>query len=115
MSIRSIPELLKAAFFDWLEHKAYRLAAAMAYYAVVSLAPLLIIVIALVALIYGQAAAEGHIAAQIEGLVGPRGAQAIQEIIAYADRSSAGVIASVLAIATLHKRLAHYRIRAGVL
>ncbi|HET9531050.1 MAG TPA: YhjD/YihY/BrkB family envelope integrity protein [Blastocatellia bacterium] len=101
MKVRSILELFKAAFSDLQKDKASRLAAATAYYAIISLAPLLIIVIAMVALVFGQEAAQGHIAGQIQHLVGERGAQAIQEIIVHASRPSTGVIASVIAIATL--------------
>jgi membrane protein len=63
--------LLTETFSRWLEDRAPRLGAALAYYTVFSLAPLLIIVIAIAGLAFGEAAAEGRIVEQIQGVVGP--------------------------------------------
>jgi membrane protein len=68
--------LLRNSFIEWLEDKAPRLGAALAYYTAFSLSPLLVIVIAIAGLVFGQEAAEGQIIAQMQGLVGQDGAQA---------------------------------------
>ncbi|MFO7170672.1 MAG: YhjD/YihY/BrkB family envelope integrity protein, partial [Chloroflexota bacterium] len=68
-------ELLKQTFNDWNEDKAPRLAAALAYYTAFSLAPLLVIAIAIAGLVFGEEAARGQIVGQIGGLVGPEGAE----------------------------------------
>ncbi len=102
MKIQDIWELLKATFSEWSEDKASRLAAALAYYTVFSLAPLLIIAIAVAGMVFGQEAARGEIVAQIESVVGQQGAEAIQTMIANAGQSTdGGIIATVIGLATL--------------
>ena len=101
MNAKKILELFKETFSDWSEDKASRLAAALAYYAAISLAPLLVLLVSIAGLALGNEAAQGQISAQIQGLVGEQSAQAIEEIIANANKPSTGVLASVAAIITL--------------
>jgi membrane protein len=75
--------------------------AALAYYTTFSLAPLLIIVIAVAGLIFGQEAARGEIVAQIAGLVGEQGAKAIEDLLASASHPSSSLLASAVGLATL--------------
>ena len=63
-------DLLKSTFKDWNEDKASRLAAALAYYTAFSVAPLLLIAIAIAGLVFGDEAAQGSIFAQLQGLPG---------------------------------------------
>ena len=76
MKIRDIPGLFKETFNDFMDDKAPRLGAALAYYTAFSLAPLLVIVIAIAALVFGQEAAQGQIVGSIGGVVGENGATA---------------------------------------
>ena len=94
-------EVLKQTSSEWLEDNAARLGAALAFYSVLSLAPLLVIVLAIAAVVFGEEAARGQIVAQIEGMVGTEGARAIQDMIAHAQRPEAGVIATVLGVIML--------------
>ena len=94
-------QVLKAAGADWVDDNAARLGAALAFYSVLSLAPLLVIAIAIVALVFDEQAANGQILAQMQGLVGKEGALAIQAMIENAKRPDAGIIATVLGVATL--------------
>lgn len=73
--------LLKDAFWAWEDDNAWRLGAAIAYFTVFSLAPLLIIVIAIAGLAFGHEAVEGEIFRQIGGLIGYDGARAIQNML----------------------------------
>jgi membrane protein len=73
----------------------------MAYYTVVSIAPLLLVVIAVAGLAFGREAAEGAIVAQIHGLVGEQAAKAIQAVLENADKPATGILAAVLGIITL--------------
>ena len=84
--IKSTFKLLKEAFQEWQDDKASLLAAALAYYTVFSITPLLVIAIAIAGTIFGQDTAQGEILAQIEGLVGKQGAQAIEIALNNADR-----------------------------
>ena len=101
MNPKAVFGLLKDTYNDWSEDKAPRLGASLAYYTVFSLAPLLLIVIAIAGLAFGQEAAQGQIVAQIGGLVGQESGEAIQEMIQGARRPRTGIIATAIGIATL--------------
>jgi membrane protein len=75
--------------------------AALAYYTVFSLAPLLILVIAVAGSIFGQEAARGEIVAQLGGLMGDDGAKIVQDLLESASRPSSSTLASILGLATL--------------
>ena len=93
--------LHKESMQAWSADKAARLAAALAFYTILSLAPLLVITVAIAGLAFGQQAAQGEIVAQIQGLIGPQGAQAVQSLIQNANRPSGGVIATIIGVITL--------------
>ncbi|HAA28000.1 MAG TPA: ribonuclease BN [Cyanobacteria bacterium UBA8553] len=103
MSIRTIWLLLKVTFTQWRQDQASLMAAALAYYTVFSLAPLLIIVIAIAGSIFGEQAAKGELVAQIQGVIGKDGAQLIQTAIENASQldPSQGPIPTVLNIGVL--------------
>ena len=73
--------LIGAAAFGWVDDNALRLSAALAYYSIFALAPLLIIVLAVAGLIFGEAAAQGRITDQLKLLAGERAAEAIQALL----------------------------------
>jgi membrane protein len=75
--------------------------AALAFYTVFSLAPVLIVAISVAGLAFGQKAAEGEFARQLQGLLGETGARAVQAILQSADRPALGIIASAVGIGTL--------------
>lgn len=101
MNLKAMIGLLKATVADWQEDKASRLAAALAYYTVFSLAPLLVIVIAIAGLVFGQDAAQNQIVGQLQGLMGKEGAAAVQTMIANANKPTTGIIASIINIVIL--------------
>ncbi|HEY9743944.1 MAG TPA: YihY/virulence factor BrkB family protein, partial [Coleofasciculaceae cyanobacterium] len=102
MNPKVIVGLLKETFKEWQEDKASRLAAALAYYTAFSIAPLLVIAIAIAALVYGEEAAQGQIATQLGALVGKEAAEAIQELLKSSSRQSGeGIIATVISIGLL--------------
>jgi membrane protein len=94
-------EVLKQTFTDWKDDKAPRLGAALAYYTVFSIAPLVVIVIAIAGLRFGHDAAQEQIFGQLSSLVGEQGAKAISGLLAAADKPHEGIIASVMAAVTL--------------
>ena len=99
--IKPIFGLLKEAFKEWQEDKASLLAAALAYYTVFSITPLLVIAIAIVGAVFGQDTARGEIVAQINELVGKQGAQAIEMALDNANQPQLGSIASMISIVIL--------------
>lgn len=94
-------EVLKQTSSEWLEDCAARLGAALAFYSVLSLAPLLVIVLAIAATVFGEEAARGQLMAQIEDMVGTEGARAIQEMLAHAQQRESGILATALGVITL--------------
>ena len=90
--------MFKEAGSAWLGDNAPSLGAALAYYTIFSLAPVLIVVIAVAGLAFGREAAEGEILRQVQVLVGPAGAAIIQTIIQRANQPALGVIASTVGL-----------------
>jgi membrane protein len=94
-------ELIKRATIKWSGDDCLTLGAALAYYTVFSLAPILVIAIAVAGAVFGQEAAQGEIVSQIRALVGEEGATAIQSLIESAGRQDAGGRATIIGLAVL--------------
>jgi membrane protein len=101
MAARDILGLLKEAFKEWNEDNAPRLGAALSYYTVFSIAPLLLISIAVAGVVFGHDAAQGGIVAQIRQLIGPSAAESVQAMIENARQPGQGVLATVFGAVTL--------------
>ncbi len=101
MNLKAVVGLFQETFNEWSNDKASRLAAALSYYTIFSIAPLLIIVIAIAGAVFGEDAATGAVKHQLEGLVGPDGAGVIQTAIQKANEPKAGTIASIISIIVL--------------
>jgi membrane protein len=101
MHWRSVGELLKETFAEWNKDKASRLAAALAYYTIFSIAPLLMIAIAVAGAVFGEEAARGEIVAQIQGLVGEAAAKVVQTALANVNQTKTGIVGTLIGIATL--------------
>jgi membrane protein len=93
--------LLKEAGSAWVDDNAPSMGAALAFYTVFSLAPVLIVAISVAGLAFGQRAAEGEFSRQLQSLVGETGARAIQAILQSANRPALGIIASAIGLGTL--------------
>src|SRR5256884_8110265 len=85
----------------WSEHKDARLGAALAYYSVFSLGPLILIAIAIAGLVFGAEAVQGQVLGTLKGLVGDTGTQAIEAMLKGADRPREGMVATAIGIGTL--------------
>lgn len=102
MKLKSAWGLLKETFSAWQEDKIPLWAAALSYYTAFSLAPLLVIAIAIAGAVFGEEAARGQIVGQIQGLVGQQGAEAIQAMLQNAQRpGSGGAWATIIGIGAL--------------
>lgn len=99
--IKYVPSLLYQAYDEMLDDKGFKMAAALSYYAVFSLGPLLIIVIAIAGFIFGEEAASGQIFGEIKNLTGPDGAIMIETIVKGASDKAAGIIAAVFSVVLL--------------
>ncbi len=96
MTLKLAWSLLTDTFSNWNGHKAIRLGAALAYFGIFAIAPVLIIAIAIAGLVYGREAMEGTIVSSISGVVGTSTAVFVQGLIERASQPSQGVIAAVL-------------------
>ena len=102
MKVRLVWRLVKDTVVQWTEDQPFQLAAALSYYTLFSLAPLLIVVIAVAGFAFGHDAAQARIAETLQGLVGPESAQAIQSIVQNASRRpETGLLSSVVGIGVL--------------
>lgn len=93
--------LLKTTFAEWQEDKASRLAAALAYYTIFSMAPLVIIVLGIIGFVFGQDLAGNYLIEQVQSLVGQHGAELVQSIIENASQPSTSIIATLIGLGTL--------------
>jgi len=93
--------MIREAGNEWLEDRAQRLGASLAFYTLLSLAPLLVISVALAGLVFGREAANGQLAWQIQNLVGVDEARGLQAIVQYAQRPAVGLFATMLSLTTL--------------
>ena len=94
--------IVRRTLSEWSEDNCFRLAAALSYYTIFSLAPLLLIVIAVVGLVYEREDAQTAILAQMHALVGKRGADGVQALLEGASKdSSQNVLATVIGIGAL--------------
>ena len=96
MRLKNLFKLAKESVSAWIDDYAPSMGAALAYYTMFSIAPLLIIVIAVAGFAFGREAVQGQLASQLSELVGPDGAQAIQGLIASASEPKQGVVASLI-------------------
>jgi len=93
--------VIKETVSDWQDDKAATLAAALAYYTLLSIAPLIVLAVAVVGLAFGEDAARGQISEQISGLVGAQAGEAVEAIARNARAPEAGVISTVIGIVVL--------------
>ena len=93
--------LLRQTLADWFRHRCMSKGAALAFYALFSLAPILVLMIALAGVVFGPDAAAGEIVRQFRGLIGKDGAEAVQAAIRSAHGESDGYVASIIAGVTL--------------
>jgi membrane protein len=98
---KEIVPLSRVAIQNWQNDRAPRMGAALAYYIALSLAPTVLIVLAIVGFAFGAQAAEGRLVSQVQGLVGYELAKPIQTMIEGARQSSRGLAATVLGLVTV--------------
>lgn len=94
-------QFLKEVFNEWYNNNAMSLSAALSFYTIFSLPPLLIIIIFVAGLVWGTDAVEGKIVSEIQSLIGKDGAIAIQTILKNARRPDISKLASIVGIVTL--------------
>jgi membrane protein len=86
---------------SWSEDNATRLAASLAFYTVLSIAPLLVIAVVSAGWFFGDEAARGQVAAQLTAIVGPEAGEGIQALLQHASEPRGSVLSSVIGVAVL--------------
>lgn len=97
---RALP-LMQSALELWLERNAFQHAGALAFYTLFSLAPLVIIVVAIIGAVFGEEAARGQVAAGIQGMIGPQAAEAVEEAVLSSRVESAGLLPTLIGVGAL--------------
>ena len=85
----------------WLDRNAFSHAGALAFYTLFSLAPVFIIAVAVIGVVFGEDAAQGEIVAQLQGLVGREAAQAVEQAVARSRIRESGLLPTLLGVGTL--------------
>ena len=98
---RQVVHVMRCAVTEWLSHRASSKGAALAFYTLFSLAPILVLVIAIAGFFYGTDAAQGQLLDELRGLVGKQGAETIQAILAGARNKESGKLATIIATVLL--------------
>jgi membrane protein len=93
-------ELVKVAFVGWWNDRALSMGAAIAYYTIFSLAPVLLVVTAIAGLVFGPEAARGAIVRELGGLIGERAAEAVEAMIQSASNIGSGILSTAVGVLT---------------
>src|SRR5215831_14303799 len=98
---RDIVCIFNASFREWSKHKAPRLGASLAFYTLLSIAPLLLVLVSIVGLVLGRQTAENDIVAQVRAAVGSQGATAARALLAASRNTTHGILARAFGMLTL--------------
>jgi len=101
MSPKTVLDLCRKSINAWIDDFAPSMGAAIAYYTAFSLAPLLVIVIAVAGAVFGREAVQGEVAEQLTGLLGRDAAVAVQGLVAAASDHERGLVAGLISVAVL--------------
>ncbi|MBO9647242.1 MAG: YihY/virulence factor BrkB family protein [Variovorax sp.] len=101
MTLKHLYDLCRNAVTAWVDDYAPSMGAAISYYTIFSLAPLLVIVIAVAGAVFGREAAQQQIVAQIAGLVGRDGAMAVEALLRSASDTDRGIVAGAISAVVL--------------
>ncbi|HEY5898458.1 MAG TPA: YihY/virulence factor BrkB family protein, partial [Burkholderiales bacterium] len=101
LSFKATLDLLKQTATSWSEDYAPSMGAALSYYTLFSIAPLLLIIIGIAGFVFGEDAARGAIVDQLAGLIGADGAQAVEGLLQAANRPRQGMVATLVGLVTL--------------
>ncbi|HEX4169702.1 MAG TPA: YihY/virulence factor BrkB family protein [Bryobacteraceae bacterium] len=101
MSAKQTVLFLKETYSRWSDHQAPRLGASVAFYSILSFAPLMVLITAVIALVFGHESAQGALVGEARQLIGEHGAETVQTLLKNAQKPASGAFASVVAFITL--------------
>ena len=100
-SLNGFSTMLRQSFEDWNDDNAPRLGAALAFYTILSISPMVILVVAIVSLVFDRSRAQDHLLTQVQSLVGPEGKAAVASMLVSGQKASSGIVATLIGLATL--------------
>ena len=101
MQIGAAVSLFKTTYSNWSDHHAPRLGASVAFYTLLSFAPLLVLIVAVIALVLDRQTAQNGLIDEARQMIGDRGADTVKSLLMNAQKPSSGVMAGVIAFVTL--------------
>lgn len=101
MRINDFVSILKTTFAAWNKHEAPRLGASLAFYTILSLSPLVIIVVAVGGFIFSRSTAQTHMLSEVQGMIGPDGGKAVESMLANAQKPAAGILGTIVGVLSL--------------
>lgn len=101
VSPRAAFELIRESIDSWIDDYAPSMGAALAYYTVFSIAPLLMIVITVAGVIFGAEAARGEVVSELNGLIGAEGAQVVEDMLVAVSEPAASTVTAILGVVAL--------------
>lgn len=101
MNLKQLVNLFRRSFDEWNRHNDTRLGAALAFYTILSISPLVILTIAIVSLIYSQSAAKTHLLDEVQSLVGWQGRVSVESILDSGRKFSTGIVSTIVGVVTL--------------
>ncbi|MEO6362455.1 MAG: YhjD/YihY/BrkB family envelope integrity protein, partial [Caldimonas sp.] len=99
MKLSLLWPLARQTYRAWVDDYAPSMGAALAYYTLFSIAPLLLIVVSIAGLVFGEEAARGQIFAELRGLMGEQGAAAVQGLLQNVNKPAAGIVGTLVGVA----------------
>jgi membrane protein len=101
MDIKGLTSLFSKSFDDWSRHNAPRMGAALAFYTVASISPLVILVLGIASLVFNKNAAEAHLLDEVQSLVGPQARESIRTILIHSHHTFSGVLSTIVGVIVL--------------
>jgi membrane protein len=101
MNAKVLLTYLRQSFNDWNDDNAPRLGAALAFYTILSISPLVILAIAIVSLIFDRSRVQSHLLAEVQGMVGSAGRDAVQTMLQSGRKASSGTLSTAVGLITL--------------
>ena len=101
MDIKGFKSLVSRSFEDWNKHNATRMGAALAFYTIVSISPLVIVMLGIASLVFNKNAAEAHLLDEVQKLIGPQAKDSIHTILEHSHRTFTGTFSTIVGVIVL--------------
>lgn len=101
MDVKRLISLFRSSLGDFNKHNDPRMGAALAFYTIGSMSPLVILVLAIASLIFNRNAAEAHLLDKVQSMVGSQGRETVETILAYGHRTSSGIFSAIAGVIVL--------------